>query len=463
MDELARQKLTNAQQYFQRHQEDFTQPANTLFVGCVDSRVAPEMLLGKTPGEMVVVRIPGAFVPAQGLGDASVSATIELALSKAETIRDIIVCGHTKCLMVNTLANDADAFETPNLARWAVMSDFVRAQATTRADKHENPASYEQALLEESIKRSLDSLRELPIVREREDAGQLNLHGWYYDLHNGNLVVYNASQNTFERLGTDGSVSTTSLTNAYYDQAETLESNSRTEYQEDRQSNTIHDAVVTGSVVGTSAALANKLVAEESVAPESVAPEIVETPSVAPETVAPNPINVPRGQPVQRVYTSEVSRAPNDNADIVSQAPDPNPFDTSLIDQVEAFEPEILMPSNVQEALDDPALDDMKALLGNMKRPSGRLQVRRTLNEINTRDGWLNVAKAVNEMRDPHVQQALREVAFELRSPQARAELRQIISDLDAGQLAQKLTNLNPQQIQTEFQQLIQQLRNEDK
>ncbi len=423
MDELARQKASTAQEYYDDYHEGFAHAPNTIFVGCVDNRITPELIIGKRPGEMVVIRVPGALVHAQGLGDAAVGGAIELALLGG-TIEDIIVCGHTKCLMINTLATDADPLDTPNLARWAVMADFVRAQATTRADKHTQPARYKQALLEESIKRSLASLRELPAVRTLEDSGKLRVHGWYYDLENGTIVVYNEQDNSFSIVRADG---------------------------------TTQAPVVPDEEPVNPEAYVAAGVASHSVAPLSVEPAEVDNPSVEPATVAPDPVKVPRAEPVQRVYASEVTEAPRNDA-------------TGMTTQPPAREAEIIepapkpsIPSNVQEALDDPALDDIKQILASVRRPSGRLQVRETLNEINSRDGWLNVAKAVNEMRDPQVQQALREVAFELRSPQARAELRQIIADLDAGQLTEKLQNLNPQQIRDEFSQLIQQLRDEDK
>ena len=452
MAKLAIQKAKTAQEYYAKYSEDFKRSANTLFIGCVDSRVVAELLLDKTPGEMVVVRIPGALVPPQGLGDAAVSGAIELAL-QGGTIHDIIICGHTRCLMMNTLANDVDSFATPNLAKWANMADFVRAQATTQVDRHSEPERYVRALLEESIKRSLIGLRELPIVREGEASGQLTVHGWYYDLDSGDLVAYDETQDSFVVVNLDGSTSVPRMP----DGALPPPPNSV-------DTPSANEAYVAASV-GVGTGLASQSVAPESVAPFSVEPDSVEpaevyNPSVEPKTVAPQPVDVPRAQPVQRVYASEISRAPQNNQMDSVNARQSAP----QAEIVELAQPQnVPIPSNVQEAIDNPALDDMKALLGGIKRPSGRLQVRQTLNDINSRDGWMNVAKAVNEMRDPQVRQALREVAFELRSPQARAELRQIIADMDAGQLAQKLQNLNPTQIRNEFAQLIQQLRDEDK
>jgi carbonic anhydrase len=47
---------------------------------------------------------------------------------------------------------------------------------------------------------SLDNLLTFPWVRERVENGTLALHGWYFDIENGQLLQYNPSHRAFEAL-----------------------------------------------------------------------------------------------------------------------------------------------------------------------------------------------------------------------------------------------------------------------
>jgi len=48
-----------------------------------------------------------------------------------------------------------------------------------------------------SVLASLDQLRTFPFVREREAAGQLRLHGWFYGIASGLLSIYDPKTDDF--------------------------------------------------------------------------------------------------------------------------------------------------------------------------------------------------------------------------------------------------------------------------
>jgi hypothetical protein len=203
------------------------------------------------------------------------------------------------------------------------------------------------------------------------------------------------------------------------------------------------------------------------VKPDSVAPQPVEAAVGGNVSSAPPPVDVPRAQPQQRVYASEISRTSKETKLAPTTSELSTQRDQPSNDKQEGIggPADIPIPANIEEAINDPALDELKTILGKLRRPAGKIQARRTLNQINTRDGWRNVAKVVREMRDPDVRRALREVAFELRSPESRTELRRILTDIDRGaatDMAADLAQKNPQQVREEFQDLLKRLR-EDK
>jgi carbonic anhydrase len=534
MSDFLQRSDQNAKAYFAKYRDRLRgYPIRAIFIGCVDSRVVPELLLGVEPGEMMTLRVPGGLVPPQGVGESAVSSKLELALHRVDTIRDVIVCGHTNCLLLHQLGEGVDSFQEPNLARWVAMSEFIRAEASTTADKHNDPDGFAQALLEHSVRRSLINMRELPIVRAKEEAGQITLHGWYFDLDTGDLMAYDASADRFvplaeyhptpslttesykagmtspatrfsatdtapapsyvsrirtKQAGVAGTVGATGVTAwSKHQEARARRSRSLRERYVLDPNAPIGDAPSVSADIPSETPFAPESVAPQSVAPPTVAPtsiapdEVVVSPvtsedmtgipsvspqSVEPGTVAPAPVNVPRGEPVQRVYASEVSPKPQMKA----TPPVPTSLqgeiqaevDEDELVQAEAPAPrQIPIPANVAKAMEDPALDDLKQVLEKMKFPAGRQQAKQALNKINSPQGWRDVARAVHELRDPQVRQALREVAFEIRSPQARAELRKIIANMDAGTSAQTLAHLTPDQIRSEFDDLIKRLRSE--
>lgn len=204
MDELAQNKAENAHRYFQTYRDqidpsrrEFAKAPTTLYIGCVDSRVPPEVLLGVNPGEMMTLRVGGGLVPPAGMGDAAVSGAIEMTLNRLPSVKDVVVCGHTDCVMLAQFADEINSLQEPGLARWLAMSDYIRANASLQADKTTDLPAFKQALLEISVQRSLHSLREIEVVRHKEIRGEITLHGWYYDLSSGALMVFNQETATF--------------------------------------------------------------------------------------------------------------------------------------------------------------------------------------------------------------------------------------------------------------------------
>jgi hypothetical protein len=83
------------------------QSPHTLFVACSDSRVVPELLTQRQPGEMFVIRNAGNIVPSHGSEAGGVSAGIEYAVA-ALGVRDVVICGHSDCGAMTALTHDHD-------------------------------------------------------------------------------------------------------------------------------------------------------------------------------------------------------------------------------------------------------------------------------------------------------------------------------------------------------------------
>ena len=55
-------------------------------------------------------------------------------------------------------------------------------------------------LTQEAIKTSLANLLSFPWISERVEDGRLRIHGWRFDLEDGNMYVYVPERDAFEPL-----------------------------------------------------------------------------------------------------------------------------------------------------------------------------------------------------------------------------------------------------------------------
>lgn len=174
------------------------QRPEALFITCSDSRVHPRELTGSAPGEVFILRSAGNLVPPPGTGLSGEAATIEYAVSALE-VKEVILCGHTRCGAMQGILQPELLADMPMVAAWLGL-----AEATRRVVRELHPDLQGQALLDAAtqinVQVQLQSLRTIPAVAARLAAGRLKLHGWVYDVECGEVLAYDAGQGRFVRL-----------------------------------------------------------------------------------------------------------------------------------------------------------------------------------------------------------------------------------------------------------------------
>ena len=152
-----------------------------LWIGCADSRVPANEIVGLAPGELFVHRNVGNLVLPH---DQNCQAVLQYAVD-ALGIAHIIVCGHYGCGGVQA------AFEAPThgpLEGWIAHIRDLRHSHAAELDAIASDAQRVQRLCELNVMAQVHTLSHLPIVLQAWARGaQLTIHGWIYDLHDGLL------------------------------------------------------------------------------------------------------------------------------------------------------------------------------------------------------------------------------------------------------------------------------------
>ncbi|MCK7625138.1 carbonic anhydrase [Streptomyces sp. RS10V-4] len=160
-----------------------------LFITCSDSRVVPSLITGARPGDLFELRTAGNAVPVHRDGMASAeAATIEYAM-RVLRVGDIVVCGHSHCGAVGARARGEDLTGAPAVRDWLAL------QLSDELPGDDGPAV--TAAVQHHVCRQLDRLRGYPCVRERLAAGEVRLHGWFYEVHTGAVSVHRPAADAF--------------------------------------------------------------------------------------------------------------------------------------------------------------------------------------------------------------------------------------------------------------------------
>ncbi|MGW3045346.1 carbonic anhydrase [Kitasatospora sp. NPDC001159] len=183
MHDLAKGVARFQQDVFPARKELFAHLAThhtprTLFIGCSDARVVPELITGCEPGELFVIRTAGNLVPVHTPGADGVAASVEYAVA-ALGVRDIVVCGHSACGAMTALAHGHDLSGAPAVADWLRLAEASVARTATTADV--------PALVRQNVLAQLANLATHPSVARALAEQKVTMRGWVFDIASGHV------------------------------------------------------------------------------------------------------------------------------------------------------------------------------------------------------------------------------------------------------------------------------------
>lgn len=173
------------------------QAPEALFITCSDSRIETGMITQTEPGELFVCRNAGNIVPPHATHTGGMTASIEFAVV-ALNVPHIVICGHTDCGAMKGAMNPESTDNLPHVKNWLDYSKAAVAIVDELAlDSNEERM---QLLLEQNVILQLQHLTSHPSVSARLAKGDLELHGWVYDIKTGGVQVYDEAKDSFEPI-----------------------------------------------------------------------------------------------------------------------------------------------------------------------------------------------------------------------------------------------------------------------
>jgi len=157
------------------------QSPHYLWIGCSDSRVPANQVVGLVPGEMFVHRNVANVVVHTDLNCLS---AIQFAVDVLR-IEHIIVCGHYSCggILAALQNNKLGLIEN-----WLRHVQDVRAKHRAEIDMLKTEQEQHDRLCELNVIEQVANLSRTTVVRDAWSRGQaVTVHGWIYDLSDGLL------------------------------------------------------------------------------------------------------------------------------------------------------------------------------------------------------------------------------------------------------------------------------------
>ncbi|MEZ4936686.1 MAG: carbonic anhydrase [Crocinitomicaceae bacterium] len=175
-------KLKLDPNYFKNLSEG--QNPDILYIGCADSRVTAEELMGVSPGEAFIHRNIANMVPSTDLSSMSV---IDYAVTYLK-VNHVVVCGHYYCGGVKAAMESRDlGILNPWLRN---IRDVYRIHKNELRDIEDEDERYKR-LVELNVQEQCVNVIKTAEVQKAYRERGIQVHGWVFDIHSGKLIDLN--------------------------------------------------------------------------------------------------------------------------------------------------------------------------------------------------------------------------------------------------------------------------------
>lgn len=179
-------KLAVDKSYFENLSKG--QSPEVLYIGCSDSRVTAEELMGAEPGQAFVHRNIANMVSNLDLSSMSV---INYAVVHLK-VKHIVVCGHYYCGGVKAAMDSTDL---GILNPWLRNIRDVYRLHKAELEKIENEEDKYKRLVELNVQEQCVNVLKTAEVQHAYRTRGIEVHGWVFDIHSGKLIDLNIDFN----------------------------------------------------------------------------------------------------------------------------------------------------------------------------------------------------------------------------------------------------------------------------
>jgi carbonic anhydrase len=170
------------------------QAPDYLWIGCSDSRVPANQIVGLLPGQLFVHRNVANIV---GHTDLNCLSVMQFAVDVLQ-VEHIIVCGHYGCGGVGAALHNSKLGLIDN---WLRHVQNVHQKHADRLAAIDDVTQRLNRLCELNVIEQVVNVCQTTIVQQAWERGQvLSVHGWIYGLHNGLLQDLNVSVTSQDEL-----------------------------------------------------------------------------------------------------------------------------------------------------------------------------------------------------------------------------------------------------------------------
>lgn len=160
------------------------QTPEILYIGCSDSRVTAEDLMGVQPGEVFIHRNIANLV---NNVDLNVMSVLNYAVRHLK-VQHIVVCGHYNCGGVKAAMQSADmGILNPWLRN---IRDVYRLHKTELNAIADEDKRYDR-LIELNVQEQCVNLIKTAAVQQAYKERGISVHGWVFDVRTGKLIDLN--------------------------------------------------------------------------------------------------------------------------------------------------------------------------------------------------------------------------------------------------------------------------------
>lgn len=157
------------------------QSPEILYIGCSDSRVTAEDIMGVQPGEVFVHRNIANMVISI---DLNVMSVLNYAVRHLK-VNHVVVCGHYFCGGVKAAMQPQDmGILNPWLRNIRDVYRLHKEELNAIADES---ARYNR-LVELNVQEQCVNLIKTAAIQEAYKDRKLQVHGWVFDIHSGKLI-----------------------------------------------------------------------------------------------------------------------------------------------------------------------------------------------------------------------------------------------------------------------------------